>query len=170
MAYAKYRSNSEKGWPAASYFKWKLYVVQAAFWSDCISFCLISVLKNRYLSSSGKAEPSHPAPLSPHSLNSSLFTCSHTSYWIMNISLSLLFFFVCVCVKAEKNMHFWRQSFSDSHDTGCFIHRYHHCAELQHAPFLVQCLLRWSMGMVGKGCQSMFTKTLIGGFWSFINS
>lgn len=150
VACAKYWSDPGKGWPVAGCSKWKLYVVQTAFWSGCIASCLIYECKNRDLPSAGKAEPSLSAPLScTLSLILPLCTCSLTSCQITNALLILPFLY-----KQRKTC------ISDTHCTGCFTHRYYHRAELWGIP---------------RGCRMSHHKdtvrrTLTGQSCSFINS
>lgn len=118
----------------------------------------------------GKPKPRHSAPLScalcwtlpyvpaPHQLPD-------------NKCVAYSNFFVPV----EKNMHVWRVSFSDAYRTGCFTHRYEHCAELWGILIFVQRLLRQSTGSAQRGCQTSHhkdtvTKTLTGESCSFTNS
>lgn len=113
MAYAKYWSDPAKGWPAANCFKWKLYVVQAAFWSDCIASCLIFATKKQR---SVFCRESWTIP--PH------FSFFSAWKWPLillylpeldNKHIAYSAFYVClVCfsfcfVQAGENVHFWRK-------------------------------------------------------------
>lgn len=124
VACAKYRSETGKGWPAAGCSKWKLYVVRAALWSGCIASCLIGKQRSAF-----------------HGESWTVPFCSSFLCFVLNSSGQD---YKCVAyseffVQVEKNINFWRLNFSDTCCTGCFTHRYFHCAELCDISFFVLC-------------------------------
>lgn len=85
--------------------------------------------------------------------------------------LMCLFFFFFFLVEGEKNMCFWRESFSDRYCTGCLTHRHYHHVKLWSIPFL----LKQSTGSVVRGCwmsrhKDTVPKSLTGESCSFISS
>lgn len=170
VACAKYWSDPGKGWPAAGCSKveavcgWncaltRLHRFPSYLWVENQRPAFFRESRNRatLLLFAVLCPELFPMYLLPHQLPD-------------NKCVAYSNFFVPV----EKNTHVWRVSFSDAYCTGCFTHRYEHCAELWGILIFVQRLLRQSTSSAQRGCQTSHhkdtvTKTLTGESCSFTN-